>query len=929
MKTNRFLQATYLGVFLILFCSFGAYAQDVNLGTRIFTQVKSQGDTLNFEIGGRKNWDYDLKRVKEQGKTKILLAVKGLSSDDIKKIKNVNNNPFVSQIKASSSPVDGQYQIEFVLKSDQVEAFDYLTDAPSKLIVDFYFNGEPVALSPEENTQKTSKAKKSKTVAKNSVMSNKSRAPANNDYYNLQDFSGNGDQNPPLNLQANLFDESNEKLSRFRLTSQELKSAPTLKPLFDYYLWFPVVDQGFSFWNKMKINLPGYEIQPKKTEENKQARLIKTLFDKNRPLVLKQTTDWFEKKYPESEYLEAAYGMTGDAFFKKWNESKSNEDLDIAQEYYKKLIEKFPTSALAERTSLARGFLDLDRKDYLNALRKFKIHSENQQYKNNLSQLYAQAGEADALAKLSKYNDAIKILNEIETKSTDSALKAEISFKVADYLMMDGRYADAKKQYNDTITKYPALAKNFPSAIFNKMESSFRLKNHIEAYQSALDFVDQYPRHEFAPYALTRLGEVLEIMSSAPEKAVGAYLETQFRYGESPKTIVARLHLLSLRMKGMKEIELKKTLEKMNELAAKSELENIQQFKAAMIADGFSRREEYGKAIDALAKFYQENPHVKNTEQVVNRIKRSIYDSIRVQSEKGNHKSVLELTKKYADSWIRNDRRIDNTYYVGKAYQAAGAFQPALKEFTTVLDRLSGLQTNANAQVIQSSENLPKQEQVYLSIAQVQNQLNDSAAALQSIEKIKQPELLTQAEQISRVDVASQLYEKKGDFKSAVRYLHEVVRTWGDSPDLVMDSAVRLAHLQAKLNEPDKAISLLQKLSEKPMERSSEIKLNKAISEIALSANKAEPAIEALAYLIEDNSKSQEQKNLAEEKFKLGDLYFKQGDLKNARNAWTSFNDSDDQFWKKLAADKLNGHEWQGEYKKYLKRIPAAVKGLQ
>ncbi|MBY0452510.1 MAG: hypothetical protein K2P92_05690, partial [Bdellovibrionaceae bacterium] len=96
-----------------------------------------EGDTFNFELSGQKNWDYDLKRVKANGQTKVQLYVKTTDQATINQIKNINN-PYVQSVSITPNAIDGKYLVEFNLKSSNVETFDYLTDQPSKLILDFY-----------------------------------------------------------------------------------------------------------------------------------------------------------------------------------------------------------------------------------------------------------------------------------------------------------------------------------------------------------------------------------------------------------------------------------------------------------------------------------------------------------------------------------------------------------------------------------------------------------------------------------------------------------------------------------------------------------------------------------------------------------------------------------------------------------------------
>ena len=52
----------------------------------------------------------------------------------------LNHSSLVESVTVSRQVTPGQWLVEFVLKNESVDTFDYLTDQPSKLIVDFYMN---------------------------------------------------------------------------------------------------------------------------------------------------------------------------------------------------------------------------------------------------------------------------------------------------------------------------------------------------------------------------------------------------------------------------------------------------------------------------------------------------------------------------------------------------------------------------------------------------------------------------------------------------------------------------------------------------------------------------------------------------------------------------------------------------------------------
>jgi tetratricopeptide (TPR) repeat protein len=1000
-----FLKSHLVMTFLIFtLCSAKVWSSD-RASSVVSTpiQLKTQGDTLSFELTGQNDWNYDLKRSVDKNQTKVLLTVKGIESENYDRIKNIKN-PFITGIKVIPNGVDGKKQIEFTLSSNKVETFDYLTDYPSKLIVDFYFNEsfKTATNNGESDDSGASASSLSKAKSKTASADGKSpffetakqkaakiekaakkggpplvglahkpnplgetaedrqyaqnfkndefdemnkvgpikqssakiqtkvadRNPAN-DYLEVEDFnSAEASSDEKVDLKAGLFGGTDDQLNRFKLKSFEMKVAAAHKAAVDYFISYPVLDRPFGFWTKMKENAPEYEIQPEKTEENKQIRLIKKLYDKKRTLVLRQTTEWFANKYPDSKYLEIAYAMTGDSFMEAWKNEKKGQDYETAQLYYKKLMDNYPQSALFERTSLASGFYDLDKQNYLTAIRKFKMHSDNPQFKDKNSKHFAELGMAYCLAKLNKVEEAIKLAEDVENASSDPQTKAEAAFRKGDFLMFTEKYMAVKNQYAEATKKYPQFVKKFPNAVFNKMEALFRVDMNLEAHAAALEFMQNFPRHEYAPYAMTRLGELLEILGSPQEKAVGAYLETHFRYGDSPKTIVARLHLLSTRMKGMKEIELKNTIAKMNELAQKSDLENIEQFKTTMISDGFVRRKEFDEAIKTLVTFYQEFPSKKNSEQVTNRIKSSIHNYIQYLSENDNHKNVLKVYKQYADNWIRKQERSDTFYYLGKAYQSAGAYGEALKKYDLAEQKLLGERSPASIFMLDGA--MPKIEKIYLTQAQSLFEQNNLQGSEQVLDKIKNPDNLSVPEQIARVNLASRLYEKRGDNDTAIRYLSEVIRVWKSAPDLVADSAIRVAKLWNKVEKPQKGIEILDGLLQEKVSTNNTRKIYRAKSDIAIEAKLSDIAIKSLTYIVnpQTNPTSATQ-DMARDKYQLGELYFEKGEMKKAEDAWSSFADQDDKFWIQLASEKMKSAQWQDEYKKYLKRIPAAAVGVQ
>ena len=892
-------------------------------------QLKQQGETVNFEISGQKNWDYDLKKITANGKTKIQLQVKGLDADAVKNLKSVPNQ-FITAVNTVPNSLENSTTIEFTLANDSVETFDYLTDQPSKLIVDFYKSDE-IKTSSKDTSKDATKDKPAvaakKQANKNQIAqkSNKARTPADVSFLKVKSEDNVTtfiDQN--VDLRLGLFDGADEKFKRFNINDLNIQQAAVIKGLESYYLNFPMLNPEYTFWSMLKKNPPQYTFQPAQTEENKQARLLQTLFMKKRPLVLKKTTEWFEKKFPHSKYLESVYFMNGDAMFDLWKETKDSRHFDSAQFFYEQAIIKYPQSSLTERTSLQLGMMNIDKKDYLTAIRKLTSHVTDDRFDKKTSHEYAKLGLAYAMLMTNKLEDGLNLLNLVESQAKDELTKSEAAYRRGDFYFHNLDYPAAIKSYSEATQKYPQYTQLFPSAMFNKMEAEFRFKKPEAAHKSAIDFVQNFPSHDYAPYALTRVGELLEILGADQSRSVGAFLETHFRYGDNLKTVVARLHLLSTRMKSMKQLEVDQTLEKMNNLVKESDLENIGQFKTSMIADGFSRRKEYEKAIDILTQFYQKEPNKLDSYHIKNRIVTNINRQLKHDYLGNNYKKVLKTYQKYEDTWLKNNPRIDSQFYLADAHQNIGSHYTALTKFQKIENQLKQIENDkTQLSFVKATEDLPLQDQVNLRQAICLYETEQFQNASEKLKAIKNPVDLSDQEQIQRVHYAALIYEQKEDYETAIKYLAELVKVWSNKNQFLIPSALKLADLYQKDKKYDLANEKLESLLTSNLNSDNRFTVLKKLSEVNLNQKNNERSIKNLTILMNEYS---DKKDISAEIYQLGNLHYVQGEYKKAQDIWSQIDSSKNQFWSKLAQEKIKDTEWTIQNKKYLKRIPAMSK---
>lgn len=169
------------------------------------------------------------------------------------------------------------------------------------------------------------------------------------------------------------------------------------------------------------------------------------------------------------------------------------------------------------------------------------------------------------------------------------------------------------------------------------------------------------------------------------------------------------------------------------------------------------------------------------------------------------------------------------------------------------------------------------------------------------------------------------LLEKKGDNESAIRYLGELLKHWHGQPELLAEPYYKLAQLELNENLIDEAIKSLEQIEKLQNEsgKVSGVIYSQSLEKLAsiyLSQNQTDKAITSYEKLLE---KFENEIPLASVRYKLGEIYFKRGEVKKASQTWSQFKGKNSELWQKLAQEQLKNSEWQDEYKKYIKRIPA------
>ncbi len=939
--------------------------------------VSRIGDATHLELTGLGSSKYEIKKQSEANKNIIVLETKPLNKKTELLLRTYKDE-LVEKVEVDPHGIDELTEIKIYLKRKDLDAFDYMSDQPSRWVVDIFqkeLSKKKVSEKPEVEKPKVAVATKKlpgkKVVLDEAVIdesdlgdiknaaddwpakvstarvdyapksSKGSRKPSSDALLLNPDFEAPKDFSLANNLNQGAFDGGDPEFKRFAIQDYEIKENAIIASRANIYLHFPMLKLGTPELDELVKTPPIYKIlslseeetkKEKLSHENQEAKLLVDLFEKGRFAIFLKTSKEFLKEYPESRYEEIVKYMMADTYYKFWQESKSVSDFDTAMSMYRGVSEKFKDSPLAARTCLVIAYSYLNRGDNLDAIQAFQrflgLKHEDKNFDQKKLEFQVRVAEARAFQSLDRLEDAYKILDEVEKNAQEKKDAVTAAFYKGDMFFQSGDYKRAVQEYKNAQTKYGKDWSLYPNAYFNAAEARFWLGEYKDSLNSYREFLQKFPNNEFGGFAMTRIGEILTILGGDPKRIRGAYLESHFRYRATPGGELARIRLISDRMPDMREKELKTSLEDIKEIKKEVDIPGLDEFTTFLIADGYYDRGDYMTATDALIQFYQSNPIAKNRDKYKARIERNITASIRKDSEQNKFLDALKVYGHYASNWLNNSGRIDTEFYVGKAYEEAGVFNEADRIYRTTLNKIYALQGTKVEKERSVFEILPTTDAVNLRLAVTSSQGKDFSKAFDYLKQIKNPEKLTEEEQVERAQVSADVFEERGDLTNSKKFLQTLIDTWRGQPITVAPIYLRLAQLQsqgkaytAAENNLTKIINLQKDTALVPGEtfaKALELK-----GDIEMGQSKKREAAKTYQELL---TQFETKRPMSSVRYKLGQIQFDLGDLNEAQNTWSKLqNDKSDKnsTWYRLASEKMTSSKWRKEYKKYIDRIPA------
>ncbi len=897
------------------------------------------GDTTHLEFRGQRQWVYD--SPKRSGNS-ISVTLPAFDDQTVKALRSWHDS-YIKRVTVNRNGPDGKYVLTFALNGPDVDVFDYLTDQPSALIFDFFKSTPKVAVTSSAKAKKrTVKLARMRKYRRRIRFARRhgrmDRSPASTEFMKMPkkqvtvtDLSGeSADPAANIRFDQGVFDGADPNYDRFRIKSYQINENAIIASQQNIYIPFPMLPLRLKRFDELVNSPPVYEIKPDDdlavAAQNKDARFLLFLFKEQHWGAFFKSYAYFEKKYPNSKYDEIVKNMAAEAHIHLYQKDGNRADRDAFQSLYAYLIDKYPNSVLAERNLLLLAYSRLQSDDGAEALRLLML--ERQKYPDSPETDNVKMGIAEAQLLMENPKAAIETYDDIIKHPRNKNSAVEATYREGDVYFNQKQYQKALDAYEYAQKKYPSFNLVYPNAQYNASEAKFWLHNYLGSLNGFIDFVRLYPNHEYGGYALTRIGELLDILGAPQKRAVGAFTEAYFRYPDCPGSEVARIRMLSQGLKNMANRERRLALSEIDEIAAKSLLPRIDEFTTIVKAAGLTQAGEYQQSLNLLLSYYQSHPGTARLDVFRGRILRNISDVLKEKIDNHDFMDALNFYGKYSATWLKGSHRIDTKFFEAEAFEQAGVPAEAEREYKQILEKRKAIVGTNDEKERKVYEHLPSVAQIDLRLAAVtadQRRYQDAYSYLHDIKGE-----LTPAQEIERVQLGATIAEQTGNRSEAIRDLEQLERAYAKDDAhaaLMVKPNLQLARLYIADKKFDVADSALKRVEDLKQKRASDVtdeqwaKTLQLRGDLLLAEGQKLAAVEAYNKLLDSYEATQP---LASIRYKAGKILFDQGDLEGAKKIWTGFEGDTGKFYQMLAQEKLQEAQWRGSYKKYIDRIPAA-----
>ncbi len=877
----------------------------------VTVETKSLKDATHIIFSGHDEWRYDVRREPN----KVIVQFNGIKPDEVSELKDLKDGRVknVSVIEG----INGDALVTFTL-GVSLNLFDYQTDQPANLIFDIF---------KEEKKPKKITARPKPLPKKNLV----SRKVASVEHPELgeQPLLNSSSPDPRLQLKFGVFDGGDKDMNRLRILpgdwTPESQEVGMIESEHNIYVHFPplVLDRPFlkSIVNDGAMK---YEAPPGNSEEDMQVKLLIKLYNEGKYAVVLRTFKFFEESFPKTKYEKLLLFLKADTNFRLWQQDHNKSDFEKTMALYKNLLDKYPADESRFHTLMFIGANYLDTGSFIGALSTFQVGVER--YADSPFIYEMKLAEADVLNQLGKHDAALEALTKIQTdpKAGNFAIDAQI--RRGDVYFHKKDYLNAVKEYKETLSKIPEHSSEAPNIYFNVAESQFWMGDYKNSVESYRQFLEKFPNHSFGGYAMTRIGEIFQMLGVRPEKVTGTFLESYYRYHETPGAFIAKLYVNTVRFAQMKEKEVEAVKNEISDdLPKYNHLPDLEPFVILTLAKANLNRGDYSGPLESLTKFYKTNVFSPHLPLFKDLIVRAIKKETLHFYDEGSALKAVETYLTYKDSWLKNLDQPDLYFHLGQAYESLNLNDDATQAYTNSLNALKHISPH-DAREDRAWKQNPTLDQIYLRLAATSLKDENLKKTAQYLGEIRNPEVLSEPEKVERSLILSSLAEKEERTDLAMFALKDLNEHWKGKSELLAEAWLRIGRLEARNENYTKALPWVTKVLTAAEDSNTKVKGETLRSSLELNGDilshlgETKQAIENYKKYLDQfgaNSSS------AAVKYKLGKIYFDQKDLRSASDVWSGLKgDESAKVWAKMANENLSQAKWDAKYDRYLQRSP-------
>lgn len=891
--------------------------------SRIWAQVQIQArtmdDTSRLSLSGVADWQYKIQESRNRGEKYFSIQIDKIKEEELQSVKNFRDSR-IERVRVLKGENDGVV-LEIYPTSNAMTVFDYQTESPKALVFDIFKEKATASTSPKKKVTKVDPhaQKLAKFLAPDQVVN--SRSPAATD----QPIDASG-ANKTQEAFLGVRDGADPNYSRFEITPDEIKEMSLIKSERQIYLHFPGRYTEDNLAKRILDERPGCEVEGKNNRETQSARLFCKLYNQEKYAVALRTLDFIRKEFPDSKHMAYLELMEADIFFRLWRKEGSTGMFDRAITKFKTHLIKQPKSPERHRLLMLIGLSYMDRGNYLDTLSSFQTGVRTNPDSPYLWKM--RMAIAESLRRLGKIDEALEEYSFIEDNPASGNLGVEARYKRGDAFFAMKDYSNAVKEYRDAVQKYPTKWSDGPNAFFNSAESQFWLKNYQVSLEAFKEYLRKFPSDSYSGYAMTRIGEILEILGAPEKKYVGAFLEAMFRYPNTPGATIAKIHVTTKRFPILKQKEIE-TFQKEIKQTNLDQLEGLDLFLVLKQSDGFLERKDFDQGLKDLLGYYQKNTLSPHLPLIKGRIVHNFVAQMREFNSKKDPIETVRLYTNQKQTWFKGSERVDLRYETGVAFENLSLYDEAknlLSEAVKMRDSFKDKELMRRL----ANEWLPKPEQIRLRLAEVSYKSGDLKAARNHLNEIEDMAQLSLAEHVEGTLLFSELAEKQERYEDAEKALLALQDHWASKPEALANVWLKLGDLKMKSKNQSEALTWFGKiasvaevknpgLSVEEIQRSVE-----TYGDLSLWKNKKDDALKAYKTLVE---KYPDKIKLASWKYKIGKIHFDSQNYAEASKVWNEIKTDDPtSIWNQLAANNLKQVDWQKKYSKYVDRLPAGEK---